>query len=338
MFTTTTLAFAFHLTNTIIMTDLNAEMAFLQSMQSSANDSFLPKPPASETEPNNNDNDEEEEEDYDPSDLSYENSAYQDPSAQNVQSSNVSRDVANASINANDSVNINTSDSNHLTESKPSVVKRPRTIGGFVIDDDEDEDDGDINGDRDGGDDGGVDSRENGDNLDVETVVEELGDVNGRGRTASISLSVPGRSASRTPQSATAQGDTSAQVTLRERNVPLDESVGIANSNEVGVTAAPIPEHAASTENKTTTNPQFSSIPLSRGPSAQENLQDSIPKARLPHDRVGILEDRIAEDPKGDVDAWLNLINEHRRRNKVEDARAVYERFFKIFPSAVSFF
>jgi cleavage stimulation factor subunit 3 len=62
----------------------------------------------------------------------------------------------------------------------------------------------------------------------------------------------------------------------------------------------------------------------------------SLPKARLPHDRVGILEDRIKEDPRGDLDAWLSLISEHRKRNKLDDARVVYERFFKVFPSAVS--
>lgn len=58
-------------------------------------------------------------------------------------------------------------------------------------------------------------------------------------------------------------------------------------------------------------------------------------KARLPHDRVGMLEDRIKEDPRGDLDAWLGLIGEHRRRNKISEARAVYERFFKVFPMAV---
>lgn len=62
----------------------------------------------------------------------------------------------------------------------------------------------------------------------------------------------------------------------------------------------------------------------------------SLPKARLPHDRIGILEDRIKEDPRGDLDAWLSLITEHRKRNKLDDARAVYERFLKLFPQAVS--
>lgn len=60
------------------------------------------------------------------------------------------------------------------------------------------------------------------------------------------------------------------------------------------------------------------------------------PRVRLPHDRIGILEDRIKEDPRGAVDAWLNLIGEHRKRGKIEDARNAYERFLNVFPSAVS--
>ena len=65
-------------------------------------------------------------------------------------------------------------------------------------------------------------------------------------------------------------------------------------------------------------------------------MSASLPKARLPQDRVGILEDRIAEDPRGDIEAWLSLIEEHRRRHKHDDARAVFERFLKVFPSSVS--
>lgn len=74
-------------------------------------------------------------------------------------------------------------------------------------------------------------------------------------------------------------------------------------------------------------------------PSPAEAIVTPIsaaPRARLPHDRIGILEDRIKEDPKGDLDAWLSLISEHRKRGKLEDARNVYERFFVVFPSAVS--
>jgi cleavage stimulation factor subunit 3 len=62
----------------------------------------------------------------------------------------------------------------------------------------------------------------------------------------------------------------------------------------------------------------------------------ALPKARLPQDRIGILEDRVAEDPRGDIEAWLSLIEEHRRRHKNDEARAAFDRFLKIFPTAVS--
>lgn len=76
-----------------------------------------------------------------------------------------------------------------------------------------------------------------------------------------------------------------------------------------------------------------SSIPVRKDSGAEPA---AVAKARLPNDKIGILEDRIRDDPKGDVDAWLNLITEHRKRGKFPDARATYDRFFKIFPSAVS--
>ncbi|KAL9596178.1 MAG: hypothetical protein Q9219_005964 [cf. Caloplaca sp. 3 TL-2023] len=59
-----------------------------------------------------------------------------------------------------------------------------------------------------------------------------------------------------------------------------------------------------------------------------------VPKARLPHDKIGILEDRIQDDPRGDMDAWLNLVDEYRKRGKIEEARATYDRFFVVFPAA----
>ncbi|KAM3081263.1 mRNA 3'-end-processing protein rna14 [Clarireedia jacksonii] len=74
------------------------------------------------------------------------------------------------------------------------------------------------------------------------------------------------------------------------------------------------------------------SVQVPASTTATQNM--SGPKARLPHDKTGILEDRIKEDPRGDMEAWLSLISEHRKRNKLDDARAVYERFLKVFPHA----
>ena len=62
----------------------------------------------------------------------------------------------------------------------------------------------------------------------------------------------------------------------------------------------------------------------------------TAPKARLPYDTTGLLEDRIKEDSRGDLEAWLSLISGHKRLNKLGEARVVYERFFRIFPTAVS--
>jgi len=60
-------------------------------------------------------------------------------------------------------------------------------------------------------------------------------------------------------------------------------------------------------------------------------------RKRLPQDIVGQLEDRILEDPRGDIDAWLSLINEHQKKGKLDEARATYERYLKVFPTAVSY-
>lgn len=49
-----------------------------------------------------------------------------------------------------------------------------------------------------------------------------------------------------------------------------------------------------------------------------------------------LLEARIREDPRGDMDAWLNLIADCRRNSKVDEVRSVYNRFVKVFPQAVS--
>ena len=61
----------------------------------------------------------------------------------------------------------------------------------------------------------------------------------------------------------------------------------------------------------------------------------TLPKPRLPHDTIGLLEDRIKEDSRGDIEAWMNLIEEHKKRGKYDDARAVYKRVLELFPSAV---
>jgi cleavage stimulation factor subunit 3 len=129
----------------------------------------------------------------------------------------------------------------------------------------------------------------------------------------------PSRAIAPSPlQNSVSQGDLQ---TLTEN--PKDSTVGTSTSNTPSV------------------NPSIGGVTRSlQAPqvltSAAPVQGTSVPKARLPHDKTGILEDRIKEDPRGDIEAWLSLISEHCNRNKLDEARAVYERFFKVFPQAVS--
>lgn len=107
--------------------------------------------------------------------------------------------------------------------------------------------------------------------------------------------------------------------------------------NQGDSTAVPTSSHTVSVNSSSTGLPSAQTPATQVLTSAGAAVQGiSIPKARLPNDRTGILEDKIKEDPRGALDSWLALINEHKSRNKLDDARAVYERFFKVFPQAVS--
>ncbi|KIX10262.1 uncharacterized protein Z518_01343 [Rhinocladiella mackenziei CBS 650.93] len=64
------------------------------------------------------------------------------------------------------------------------------------------------------------------------------------------------------------------------------------------------------------------------------SVAPGLPKSRLAHDVVGILEDRIKDDPRGDTAAYLELIDELKSRNKQDDVRRVYEQYLAVFPLA----
>jgi cleavage stimulation factor subunit 3 len=100
---------------------------------------------------------------------------------------------------------------------------------------------------------------------------------------------------------------------------------------ESSVDMLPDSSHSSNPETNTIKSPSMSSArnPISSIQSAR--------RKRLPQDKVGQLEDRIALDAR-DADAWLALIKEYQTKGKIGDARNTYERFFKIFPDLVSVF
>lgn len=58
--------------------------------------------------------------------------------------------------------------------------------------------------------------------------------------------------------------------------------------------------------------------------------------ARASYDVITSLEERIKQEPRAAMDAWLDLIAELRQRNDIDALRDVYERFLAVFPQAVS--
>lgn len=202
-----------------------------------------------------------------------------------------------------------TSASENLQQNE--TAQQPRTLGGFIMDDDEDEEESPISMPQVAGSNG---------LLDVD-----------RGTS-----NTPQRPLAMTPDNAVAVHDVSSQPTAQD---PNHQGASVANGDTNGVpNLVAVPNAGAASEDSDTAQPAPTLPEPLRTTSVSADVTSlSLPKARLPHDRVGILEDRIREDPRGDIDAWLSLISEHKKRNKLEDARNTYEKFFKVFPSAVGF-
>ena len=287
------------------MADGESEQAFFQAQAMNAEPGN-----AVATEEQGADNDEEE---YDPSETL--NEHYQNlPGAQQGEDAAVvaaSNPTSASDVNAgaggdalNPSQNPSRAESQTSTPVPPAGISaqpQTRTIGGFVVEDDEEDDK---------------------DEADYEPPAAlEVDDTNAMPMIMSED-----------PSSGNANQNTSPDVSSHPAVQVSANVLDVANSS---YSPAPVPNidhsssgqaswplHDASLQNSTVPTPVPDSPSASRG--------------RLPHDRVGILQDRVDEDPRGDIAAWLELIAEHRGRNRLDSAREIYERFLKVFPMAVS--
>ena len=194
------------------------------------------------------------------------------------------------------------------TSAAPTPQKQPRTKGGFVDEsDDEDE---------------------------VPVAKPKAGSalLNATGVSES-----PQRSVTLSPNNTHAP-QAMPSISAQDQGVPAVQSTQVAVPDTVSSFASasvpnggtPVPDAT-----KTGTSDNLKVAP-SQTPASVSPAPASLPKPRLPQDTVGRLEDRIAEDPRGDIEAWLGLIDDHSKRHKVDEARAVFERFFQVFPAAVS--
>ena len=187
----------------------------------------------------------------------------------------------------------------------PTPSKQVRTKGGFVDDSEDDEADVPV------------------------TVSKASATLSNTGAPGS-----PQRSVTLSPNNTTAQQNMPSSSAQDQAIPGVSSSVAVPEiplAASVPSGGTPVPDF---TKKAPPSHLDVASARQSTAPATP--VSASLPKARLPQDRVGLLEDRIADDPRGDIEAWLGLIEEHRRRHKHDEARAVFERFFKVFPSAVS--
>jgi cleavage stimulation factor subunit 3 len=197
------------------------------------------------------------------------------------------------------------SSSNTLTQNQP------RTKGGFVVDDDDEDDD----------------DEDTKDMLDVYETPNEA-EANATAFASGPQSLLNSSSTAPVPIHDAVQTPVQANTVSNGASGVVPPSATVSSSDVVaqrGNTVTPLHTAPASQANIVPIPETVNATPTSAGP-----------KTRLAHDTIGILEDRIKEDPRGDMAAWLELIDELKRRNKKEDVRRTYDNFFKVFPLAVS--
>ncbi|EAW09679.1 cleavage polyadenylation factor subunit RNA14 [Aspergillus clavatus NRRL 1] len=199
--------------------------------------------------------------------------------------------------------------STSVPTSGTAVQPKTRTIGGFVVEDEDEEEEEDDAGDAD---------------YEPPAVlgVEEMN---------AVSTSVPQQSVSGNENEASSTPDVSLDDAVQQ---PASLNNAPHNSYSPPAAAAAPQSDVVIAPGQNMYNSQALQSETAQDSAAATPApgSHSTSKGRLPHDRVGILEDRIQEDPRGDIPAWLELINEHRNRNRIDGARDVFERFLKVFP------
>lgn len=297
------------------MADEEAEQAFFQNqtMNAESMDPTEPTEPA-EGEDQAANSDEEE---YDPSMTYQDNHAESEtqhgdeatgtttlePSASSdLPTGDTNPDTNAASI---PSQNLSLGASQSSTPVPPSGTSdqpQPKTIGGFVVDDDDGEDE------------------------DEEADYEPPAAM-GMEDPSAIPMTM-----SEDPSSGNANQTTSPDVSSQPAGQVSANVPDVTNSS---YSSAPVPNVDSSVPGQIQLALHDGGLQSSALPPSEPD-SPSTSRGRLAHDRVGILQDRVDEDPRGDIPAWLELIAEHRGRNRLDSVREVYERFLKLFPMAVS--
>lgn len=235
-----------------------------------------------------------------------------------------------SSFNADDSAEAANTTDLQMEDATPLDAPKPKTVGGFIVDDEDEEEDAvpppsQLNGTE--GAQSGLGAAAVAQAQDVPVASEPSQDT----AAQSAGFNGPAQpsvvSASHTPSNVSTTNFSFQPPALPSRvaseeqqgKQELQSSTAAAQASQ-SVTATPQPQTTAAPAPPPQTN---GSVPAT--PTTQ----------RLPHDKVGQLEDRIKDDPRADTDAWMTLISHYREKGQLDQVRSVYERFFKVFPDAV---
>jgi cleavage stimulation factor subunit 3 len=209
----------------------------------------------------------------------------------------------------------------------PNVAEQstqPKTVGGFILEESDDEEDAtpapsQLNGTR--GAQSGLGAIATSEAQDLSLGSEPTPDA----VAASFAQQNNGFMGSTTVATSTT-ASFSAPVSSVTSDIPVPAvQVSSASAEQGNVLSPSVQPSAAPTPAPRPTD----------GPGPSQATQSAPLAHRLPHDKVGQLEDRIKDDPKADTDAWMTLIDHYKEKDQPENARKVYERFLAVFPSAV---
>ena len=274
----------------------DAELAFLRS-QEQEYDPSAAWPAADDQAPADNDDEE-----YDPVNAIMDTA--QEP-AQSEQPASMPESAANSPPSADNQGENGVNTVSAETSAAPASAKQPRTIGGFV-DESEDEEEEPVAAPK------------------MAALLR-----------ASEAAETPQRSVTNTPNNTLPTPDVQLHSAQDQGASSVSASVAV---NEPAPSIASVPVNGTTPVPDVTKPADLLTVDPARQATASVTpapLSASLPKARLPQDTIGILNDRIQEDPRGDIEAWLTLINEQRKRHKHDEARDVFNRFLEQFPTAV---
>ncbi|KAL2167227.1 hypothetical protein VTG60DRAFT_1578 [Thermothelomyces hinnuleus] len=80
--------------------------------------------------------------------------------------------------------------------------------------------------------------------------------------------------------------------------------------------------------------PQVNAPPTNQQENGNTSATISAAAGPVTVDKIAQLEERVRDDPRGAMDAWLALIAEYRSKNDIEKSRLIYDRFLAVFPQA----